>query len=364
MCKKLKMHLATNETKRVLVTGGAGFLGTHLVSYLLRKNYRIVILNTPSVKNEWEGNYKVQFFPGNILSLSDINTVFTQYGPFDIIYHLAAALPNKQVSKNDLWSINVTGTKNLVKKACDAKVRSFIFTSSNTVYGTPSQNPVTEKTPLKPIEIYGKSKVFAEKILNEYKGKINIQIFRCPVISGVGRLGLQALLYEFISENKKVYMLDNGNNKYQFVDAHDLCIALEKANTKKGFSIYNIGADNILSLKDLYKTVIAHAKSRSKIVSIPKTPAIVFLALLDKLNLSPIGVYQYNMLGKSLYADTTKVKKELHWTPKKTNIDMFIENYDWYIKNKNGIEVAGKSNKSANRSLPQMGFLHLIKYFS
>lgn len=352
------------KRKKVLITGGAGFLGIHLVDYLLRKSFEIIIFDKlehhfPENKNE-----NAIYFKGNILSKNDVGRAFKIHGPFSIVYHLAAFMPNKEVSDDILWKTNVYGTRNVIAEAVKNKTKSFIFTSSNVVYGIPKTLPVTEKTPLKPLEAYGKSKAQAENELAKFKDRINIQIFRCPVISGVGRLGLQAILFEFISENKNVYVLGDGSNKYQFADVMDVCDALEKASHMRGFDLYNIGADNVMSLREHYQKVIDFAQSSSKIISLPKTPALFLLSILDKLNISPLGIYQYTMIGRSLYMDTRKIKKKLGFRPKKTNIDTFIENYKWYKENKGKFTEIGSGNLSANRSLPKMGVLKLIKMLS
>lgn len=351
--------------RKVLITGGAGFLGTHLVQYLLHKGgYKIVIFD--KLEHHTPKNYgrDVVYFKGNILSEKDVRRVFEIYGPFLTVYHLAAAQPNKAVLDDIHWKTNVSGTISVVSEAVKNEVKSFIFTSSNVVYGIPQTLPVREKTPLVPLEIYGKSKAQAERELARFKKYINIQIFRCPVTTGIGRLGLQAILFEFISENRNVYVLGDGSNKYQFVDAKDACVALEAASHLRGFDIYNIGADEIITLRQLYQKVIDFAQSTSKIISLPKTPALIFLSILDKLNISPLGIYQYTMLARSLYADTRKIKKKLNWRPKKTNIDTFIENYKWYKKNKGKFVKIGSGNLSANRSLPKMGILKLVKMLS
>ena len=300
----------------------------------------------------------------NILSEKDVTEVFKKYGPFVTVFHLASAMPNKEVSGSLLWETNISGTKNLISEAVKNNVKSFIFTSSNVAYGIPKTLPAKEEMPLNALEIYGKSKAKAEKVLAEFKKNINIQIIRCPVIAGVGRLGLQAILFEFIDENKNVYVLGDGSNKYQFADVKDVVIALEKASHIEGFDIYNIGADEILTLRDLYQGLINFAKSKSKIVSLPKTPALIILSILDKLNISPLGIYQYTMIGRSLYLDTEKIRKKLNWKPKKTNQDTFIDNYIWYKKNKGKFTEIGSGNFSANRSLPKMGILKLVKMFS
>lgn len=353
------------EQKRVLITGGAGFVGSHLVKYLLKMGkYDIVVFDR--LKNHSSRDYQknVTYFKGDITSKEDVKAVFKGYGYFVTVFHLASAMPNKEVSDDFLWKTNINGTSNIISEAVKNKTKSFVFTSSNVTYGIPKILPVKEDSPLTALEIYGKSKAQAEKLLAEFKKDINIQIIRCPVISGVGRLGLQAILFEFIDENRKVYVLGNGSNKYQFVDVEDVVVALEKASQINGFDVYNIGADEILTLREIYKRVINFAKSKSKIVSLPKTPALIILAILDRLNISPLGIYQYTMIGRSLYLDTKKIKKKLNWKPKKTNADTFIDNYIWYKKNKLSFTKIGSGSFSANRSLPKMGILKLLKLFS
>lgn len=353
------------QRKKVLITGGLGFVGTYLVRHLLQKGgHDIVVFDKLKRQSPQNQDKDIIFFAGNILSKEDVAKVFRMHGPFFTVYHLASAMPNKEVSDDLMWEINVFGTLNLISEAVRNKTNSFIFTSSNVAYGIPKALPVTEETVLVPLEMYGKSKAKAESELAKFKEQINIQIFRCPVITGVGRLGLQAILYEFISENKNVYMLGDGSNKYQFIDIADVIVALEKASHIKGFDIYTIGADEVVSLAEIYKRVIKYAKSKSKLIGLPKTPSLFVLSILDKLNMSPLGVYQYTMMGRSIYADTKKIKKRLNWEPQKTNTDTFIENYKWYIENKKNFKIVGSGNFSANRSVPKMGILKLIKLFS
>lgn len=353
------------QKKNILVTGGAGFVGTHLVEQLLqRKDHNVVVFDKlaafPDVKNAG----KITYIKGNITKESDIKNLFKKFGPFEIVFHLASEMPNKLADDKLMFLTNVTGTSFLARESVKASVKSFIFTSSNVTYGIPIQLPVDENTPVAPLEAYGKSKVGAEEELVKYKNKMSIQIFRCPVITGVGRLGLQAILYGFISENKRVYVLGGGKNSYQFVDVDDVVDALVRSTRIKGFDIYVIGADKVLTLRQLYQKVIQHAKSRSKIMSLPSGPAFFALWILDKINYSPLGIYQITMMGRSIYADTTKIKKKLGWNPKKTNEDTFIENYDWYIKNKGSFREIGGTNDSPNRSVPKMGILNLLKKFS
>lgn len=350
---------------KILITGGAGFVGTHLVDELLRsgKNKIVVfdkLVEYPDKKNAG----KIEYVKGNIINKSELEELFKNYGNFSTIYHLAAEMPNKLADERLMFATNVDGTTNLIENAVKNKVKNFIFTSSNVTYGIPKKLPVDESTPLNPIEHYGKSKARAEEVLAKFKNKINIQIFRCPVITGTGRLGLQAVLYGFISENKRVYVLGNGNNIYQFIDVVDAVLAFIKSSKVSGFDIYVIGADEVLTLRELYQKVIDFAGSSSKIQSLPFGLAMRILTFMDKINFSPLGVYQIAMMGRSIYADTSKIKKKLGWQPTKTNADTFIENYKWYIQNRGKFSTIGGEHDSPNRSIPKLGIIRIIKFFS
>jgi nucleoside-diphosphate-sugar epimerase len=349
---------------RVLVTGGAGFIGSHLVTYLLEKTDLDIVVFDQFEESSNVFDKRITYCQGNLSFKEDVKNIFRKYGPFETVYHIGAAMPDRSVPDDVLWASNVDGTRNIAAHAFENGVRSFVFTSSNVTYGVPLELPVFEETPTRPIEIYGRSKVEAEKILGEFKGKMNVQILRCPVVAGVGRLGLQAILFEFISENKNVYVLGGGSNRYQFAEVTDVCSALEKASHTEGFDIYNIGSDEVLSLKEIYQGIIVFAKSTSRIISIPSAPALCILYVLDKLRISPLGPYQYTMIGRSLHMDTAKIKSKLHWNPSKTNLDIFIENYTWYKENKGKFVSVKSHNASSNRSLPKMGIFKLLKWLS
>lgn len=347
----------------ILVTGGSGFLGSFVVDLLIKKGCNIVIfdrlLHHAAKKME-----HALYTKGDILHVQDVADVFRQYGPFKTVYHLAAAMPNKALSDEETIRTNVQGTANVAALAAKNKTTSFVFTSSNVTYGIPEKLPVTEETTPHPLEAYGKSKLEAEEVLRQYKKEMNIQIFRCPVITGEGRLGLQSILYEFISEHKNVYLLGSGSNIYQFADAGDVAAALVKASHMRGFDIYNIGGDGYMELRKMYEKIIEYAGSHSKIVVLPSWPAELVLKILDTLNISPLGPYQYTMIGRSLYADTKKIKTKLSWIPEKSNLESFIENYQWYLDNKHSFKELGSSELSANRSLPKMGIFKLLKALS
>ena len=115
------------------------------------------------------------------------------YGHVDAIFHVAAMLAHIKENLGHLWASNVDGTKNVMECARQLGIKKVVFTSTNCVFSTGFPQPVNESTPTQPIEIYGRSKLAAEKIIEEY-ADIDSIIIRCPTIIAAGRLGLLTIL--------------------------------------------------------------------------------------------------------------------------------------------------------------------------
>lgn len=346
---------------KVFITGGTGFFGMIFKSYLT--SHKVQYINFDLFVDD-KDKKKGVMHQGDLTKIKDIENCFKKHGPFNAVCHLAAQLAHDVKSEKFLWESNVTGTKNLIKIAHEQNVKKFIFTSSNCLWGNPVGRPVKETDKPNPIELYGKSKLTAEEIIWKYHRKIKTIIFRSPTIIAAGRMGLLTMLYEFINENRKVYLVGNGNNRYQFIYALDYANAIYKALTTHNHSdIFNIGSDNVKTFNEVYQYVIDKSGSKSKIFNLPKRLTLFILKTLYKFKLSPLGPYQYKMIAEDFEFDTTKVKKILHWIPTRTNEQMLLEAYKFYIKNK---EKINKNHNSlpAHRRGSKMGVIKLIKFLS
>ena len=154
------------EYKRVLVTGGAGFIGSHLVDRLLKEDFDVVVLDNLSsghIRNikHHIGKGGFQFIKGDIRNRELVNKLVRE---IDVIFHLAAIVSVPQSVRNPILvnEVNVSGTLNLLEAARKSKVKRFIFASSCAVYGNPQSLPIKEESPLRPISPYGSSKLAAE----------------------------------------------------------------------------------------------------------------------------------------------------------------------------------------------------------
>ncbi len=345
---------------KVLITGGAGFFGTVLKQYLSEQGVESVIYDLVPDTDKVKRTVAVQ---GDLCNEAQLEACFKTYAPFDVIYHLAAQLAHNVKDKNFLWQSNVEGTRRLVEMAVKYKVPHLVFTSSNCLWGVPLGRKIVETDPPQPVEIYGKSKWEGEKILWGFRDALRVTIIRCPTITDAGRLGLLAILFEFIEENRKVYLVGGGENVYQFIYARDLADACLKAYEKGTTSeIFNIGSDEVKPLKEVYRYVIEKAGSSSRLVSLPKTPTILAMKVCYAMGLSPLGPYQYKMIAENFVFDTEKIKRMLGWQPTLTNEEMLLKAYLYYKEHKE--ELRGAKDLSAHKQSARMGIIRLLKYLS
>ncbi|HEX4096884.1 MAG TPA: NAD(P)-dependent oxidoreductase, partial [Caulobacteraceae bacterium] len=187
---------------KVLVTGGSGFLGGILIKRLL-DNGRTVT-NIDLVPCELK-HPNLRSVAGDIRNRALLDELLGQHDHTEV-HHCAAILAHGAMNERELWSSNVDGAKVLAEAAAAAGIRQVVYTSSNCLWGCGFSRPVREDDPPAPVELYGRSKWEAEKILHGFADRFSTISIRCPTIMDEGRLGLLSILFEFISENRRVWV--------------------------------------------------------------------------------------------------------------------------------------------------------------
>lgn len=342
--------------KKYLITGGAGFYGSILKEQLLKDGDFVV-----SIDLEPDEYVHKNFVPikGDIRDKKLLDKLNKEY-KFDAIFHCAALLAHEVKDKHELWTSNVDGTENMAKFAIKNKCKKLIFVSSNCLWGKSFDYPVTEEEEPEPVEIYGRSKLEGERILFKYKDKLNSVTFRSPTIIDEGRLGLLSLLFEFIDDNKKIPIVGNGENRYSFIYAKDMVQAMKQALKYNKTAIFNIGSENVKTFNEVYEYVIKKSGSKSRLCHFPKAPMIAAMKTCFALHISPLGPYQYKMISSSFIFDTSKIKKELKFTPTLTNEEMLYKAYMYYHKNRK--EIENREDVSAHKKNAKMGVIKLLKW--
>ena len=220
-----------------LVTGGAGFFGGLLKHRLLALGHDVVSLD---IQPDHDQHPRLTSVQGDIRNQDVVAGLFAKYR-FSTAFHCAAMLAHAVKDKNFLWTSNVDGTRILAEAARRHGTASLVFTSSNCLWAHDFGRPVVESDEPSPAEIYGRSKLEGEGVLRGFAGDLNVSVIRCPTIIDEGRLGLLAILFEFISEGRTVWVVGKGMNRYQFIYAQDLIDAFLLAAAKENSGTYNIG---------------------------------------------------------------------------------------------------------------------------
>ena len=181
--------------KNILITGGAGYIGSHITEILLKKRKKVFLIDNLSTGHRKLINKKAKFFKVDIHNKKKINKIIKKY-KIDSVIHLAANLiiGESQKKPKKYFKNNVLGTKKILRACINTTVKNIIFSSTAAVYKE-GQYKVTEKSVIKPKSVYGKTKIQAESLIKNFakKNKINYGILRYFNIAGSsssGKIGL------------------------------------------------------------------------------------------------------------------------------------------------------------------------------
>jgi nucleoside-diphosphate-sugar epimerase len=344
--------------KKHLVTGSSGFLGSAIVRKLVSQGEKVVSLD---ILEDIEISKVSEFYKVDISNKSlNYNNIFKNV---DYVHHNAALVPLTKAG-NNFYKANVLGTQNILEQSIKNGVGHFSHMSSSAIFGKPEKNKNVNYTKYNPTGIYGKSKYLAELEVKKTFNN-NIKLFKsCSIIRprpiiGKERLGIFEILFDWVFDNKKIPVIGNGNNYFQFAHTDDLVdVSIETA--KKNISgIFNIGTDQYSTLKEDLNNAFELVGSKSKVVGIPRNLCIPVLFILDKLSLSPLSSWHYLSYDWNFKYDLKNTFKKLEWRPKYSNVEMICEAYKWYLENKMNISDKNSSHKSNVKQK----FLKIIKFF-
>lgn len=337
---------------KVLITGAGGYLGKILGLYLESKNHQVLRVDRISAADVGAKSAYVQCD----LATESLSSKISNKENIDAVIDLATEIDFAVNSQRSLYRNNTACVENILNFCKERSINKYIYTSSNSVYLGNQTNPIREEDSPLPTDAYGKSKYDSEQYLLKNSGDVGIDIVRCPNIIDAGRVGMLSILFELLQSDATLWVIGKGNIRHQCIYAQDLCDAIEKLLFYKGSITLNIGSDNVPSFADMFARLASYVGSRSKIRGLPAGLVVPMLKLLYKAGLSPMGPYQFRMLTREFIFDTSRIRKELGWSPTKTNAEMMEVAYDFYIKNKE------KAVGSANSAPVNMGVLSLLKF--
>lgn len=261
---------------RIVITGGAGFIGSHLVSHLLDLGLDVVAfddLSNGSIENvkRFQSNSHFRFAKGTILKKDELRSVLT--GAVGVVHLAAIVSVRKSIETPEIvHKVNVGGTLSVLQASVEANVNRIVLASSAAVYGDASSPPFREDGPLSPISLYGATKLAAESYCRAYDKSFGTSsiILRFANVYGSGRkLGpygsVMVKFAEAISKNKPIVIFGDGKQTRDFVHVTDIVAGIASALTRTTIEdTFNLGSGKrteIRQLAGLFSAVGSHGGS-------------------------------------------------------------------------------------------------------
>ena len=306
---------------KILLTGGAGFIGSHVTDELIAKGNDVVIIDNLSTGFEYNINPKAKFVKTDITDFKKIENIFAEESP-EIIYHFAAQIDVRKSVSDPLFDAetNIMGTLNLIKLSSDFKIKKFIFSSTGgAIYGDTDVRPTPENHPEWPLSPYGIAKLATDKFLNYYNEIFGLKYVSLrygnvygPRQNPHGEAGVVAIFLNKMLKGEQPIINGDGDQTRDYVYVEDVVkaniLALENID-KVG--IYNVGTSIEISVNDLFKEINKNFDNKYKEVHGPA-----------KLGEQKTSCLNYD-----------KIKKDMNFIPKTDFSEGIKETYKWFLLN-------------------------------
>jgi UDP-glucose 4-epimerase len=250
----------------ILITGGAGFIGHHLLKRLSQLNCEITVIDNLSNANKNFQNTNISFHKADIKNIDSISHII-QCEKIDTCVHLAAKINVSDSITNpfETLDINIKGTLNVLEACFKNRVHNFVFASSAAAYGEPKKLPISEDQMLDPVSPYGASKVAGEVLVSSYKYSGNIQnaiSLRFFNVYGEGQTleyaGVITKFAERLSQGLRPIIYGDGQQTRDFVSVNDVvdAIVLAMKSSSPVAHVFNIASGKSISINELAERMI------------------------------------------------------------------------------------------------------------
>ena len=321
---------------KVLVAGGAGYIGSCTVEYLLEKGHEVAVYDALLNGHRAAVDSRAKFYYGNLADTNELNRVMMDFLPEGVI-HFAAFIEVGESMKDPgkYFTNNVGNAINLAEAAARAKVRKLVFSSTAAVYGTPKTVPINENMPTEPINAYGRTKLMFEQVLEWYKKIYGMQYTALRYFNAAGAtrfrgedhhpethlipLVIQAAMgvRPSISIFGTNYKTPDGTCIRDYVHVLDLAQAHLLALEKDGSDAFNLGSGKGYSVREVIDTVRKVSGREFAVKEEARRPG------------DP----------DALIADSTKAKNTLGWRPQYDNLETIVRSaWEWRQEHPNGYD--------------------------
>jgi len=318
---------------RAFLTGASGFIGTHLVDYLLEKNWQVrALLHQSKIHRQEE----IEVLRGDVRDFQALREAFEET---DVLFHLAASLGSALISEDEFYQINDHGTRNILKAAQAKNVKRIVHLSSAGVLGLVKKNEIaSEDYPLNPMSIYDKSKLEGEKVaLRMAQEGMNIVVIRPGWVYGPGDRRTFKLIKSIA--NKKFALVTKGETWQTPIYIQDLLegILLCAEKGRRG-EIYHLSGGDVLRVREIVE-IIASATGRKIFpFTLPLFPVRLAAWSLEKIFIlfrkeAPLNRAKLSFFIHPKPLSIKKAEKELGFAPQKNFKDGMALTVAWYREN-------------------------------
>jgi len=301
-----------------LITGGAGFIGSHLCEKLIGLNHKVTIIDNLEVGKKSNISHLRKLIDIKVLDIRNYKTIEKSFKNVDNVFHLAglADIVPSIENPTDYFNTNVTGTLNVINASIKNKVKKFIYTASSSCYGIPEKYPTSENAEIKPEYPYALTKRLGEEIVMHFGKIYNLNVTSLRFFNVYGPRARTSGTYGavfgvFLAQKLKnlpLTVVGDGKQKRDFTYVTDIVDAIVAVlnNKRSKNEIFNVGSGKTVSVNKIIKLMQV-----DKITNIPKRPG------------EP----------SQTFADISKIKKIIGWMPKidiEKGITLMLENInDW-----------------------------------
>jgi len=275
---------------RVLITGGTGFIGRRLAQRCLQEGNSVLILGQENTPAESENKKTLEAKGAEIVlgSVTEREQILDLLSDVDLVYHLAAIQHEMNVPDQAFWDVNVLGTKNLLEASVRAGVQRFVHGSTIGVYQS-LNGKIDERSPCKPDNIYGVTKLEGEKVVLSFQENLPVVVIRIPEVYGPGD---RRLLKLFRTIQKRIFfMIGDGKNLHHPIYVDDLIDALLAAAQceEAAGEIFLVAGKETVTTDTMVATIAEQLGAKIPSFRAPLSPFLVIAAVAEKL-LRPLGI--------------------------------------------------------------------------
>jgi len=323
---------------RVLVTGGTGFTGSHLVSRLLDRGQQVIVLDYQ--KGLFYDELKARGAAIELGGVTNKDAVQRAVKGCEVVYHVAAAFRELNVPDRHYWDVNVEGTRAVLDAATRYEVRKFVYCSTQGVHGDIRNPPGSEQSAIAPEDYYQYTKYEGEKVVQEYVRKgLDAVTLRPTAIYGPGDPGRFLILFRLVKRGRFL-MFGNGKTLYHPVYIDSLVDAFELAAERDGIrgETYIVADEHYYSIEELVHYVAEAMGTAVNVVHLPFRP-LWLAALACEMACKPLRLTpplfrrRVDWFRQVRAFSIAKAKKELGYRPMIGIREGLARTAEWYRTN-------------------------------